>query len=428
MSSRFSVSTYITDMSFFRPPLSECNIFIADGVTSTLGIDTGAGGGVSSSLSSVAEPRRPVTAQERQREREEKRRKRQERARERERKMKEKERREGKQGDLLGGVLLSDNDKSLLQRWTMMMDRGNDKSQILNNDGAKNKDCNVNSHQCVAMGDNAQGALNNKTDKEARKSQSHQQLISEVKTNQQGIFQPTSTQQPSLLFSMNQRKPPADIVVTVSGGIGIMNVTSGFVKNNMLKPYSESNGQSGFSCLGNWSGQQLETRPPQPNRKPQPPTTGFLQPQLQPQTQHDPQPQLISLENYLTKAPTLTMREKNGNLDIGGHNNHKSQHNPSTASAMEKLCPSVGEKSGAQTTNPLCGALEVTSHPHPSLGFSDTGQQGPSIAPDIHTVTLQLSKSQVCLRFHLLHFAYLVKYSITSFYQVCVERALLLLY
>lgn len=436
MSSPFSVSTYITDISFFRPPLSECDIFIADGGTAALGIDTGAGGGVPPSLSSVAESRRPVTAQERQREREEKRRKRQERAKERERKIKEKERREGKQGDLLGGVLLSDNDKSLLQRWTMMMDRRNEKSQIPNNDGAKNKDCNVNLHHCIAMGDNTQGALNNKTDKEARKIHSHQQLISEVKPNQQGMFQPTSTQQPSLLFSMSQRKPPADIVVAVSGGIDIMNVTSGFVKNNTLKPHSESNGQSGFSCLGNWSGQQLETRPPQqpqPNRKLQPATTSFLQPQLQPQTQPDPQPQLLPLENFLTKAPTLTTREKNGNVGIGGQNNLISQPNPSTASAdpMEKLCPSVGEKSGPQTTNPLCGALGVPSQSHPSLGFTDTGQQGPSIVPDIHTVTLQLSKSQVCLRFHLLLCAFLVNYSIAFCSispAICVERALMLLY
>lgn len=397
-------------MSFFKPILFECDVFTADGGASALGIDACAGGGVSSSLSSVAESRRPVTAQERQREREEKRRKRQERARERERKMKEKERREGKQGDSLGGVLLSDNDKSLLQRWTKMMDRGSEKSQILNNnDGAKNKDCNVNSHPCVTIGDSAHGALNNNTDKEPRKIQSHEQFISQVKPNQQGIFQPPSTQQPSLLFSMNQRKPPADIVVAVSGGIEIMTVAGGFVKNNTLKPHNESNGQSGFNCLGNWSGQQLETRPaqqPQPNRKPQPPTTSFLQPQLQPQTQPEPQPQsqLIPLETFLTKAPTLTTRETNGNVDIGGQNNLNSHPNPSSSSAgrMEKLCPSVGEKSGPQTTNPLCGALGVPSQPHPSLGFTDTGQQGPSIAPDIHTVTLQLSKSQVCLHCKIL--------------------------
>lgn len=327
--------------------------------------------------------------------------------------MKEKERREGKQGDSLGGVLLSDNDKSLLQRWIKMMDRPNERSHTPNNEGTNNQECNVNSHRGV---DNGQGALNNKTDKEGRKTQPHEQLASQVKANQQGMFQPPSTQQqqqqqPSLLFSMSQRKPPADIVVAVSGGIDIMTVTGGFMKNNMLKPHSESNGQSGFGCLGNWSGQQLETRPPQPpqtNRKPQPSQSNFLQPQTQPDPQ--PQAQLLPLETFLTKAPAVTTRETNGNVDIGGQNNLNSHQNATSTSAgpMEKLCTSVGEKSGPQTTNPLCGPSGVPLQTHPSLGFTDTGQQGPSIAPDIHTVTLQLSKSQVCLRFC----DFLTKYSI----------------
>lgn len=369
-------------------------------------MDASGGGGMLSSLSSIPESRRPVTAQERQREREEKRRKRQERARERERKMKEKERREGKQGDSLGGVLLSDNDKSLLQRWTKMMDSRNEKSQISSNEGVKIKDCNATSHRGVSIGDNPQAALNNNTDKEVR-VQPHEQLISQVKPNQPSLFQPPSTQQPSLLFSMSQRKPPADIVVAVSGGIDIMTVTGGFVKNNTLKPHNESNGQSGFNCLGNWSGQQLETRPPQQpqqNRKQQPLQSSFLQPQLQSssQTQPEPQPQsqLLPLESFLTKAQTLA-RETNGNVNISGQNNLNS-HSTATSGPMEKLCPAAGEKSGPQTTNPLCGALGVPSQPHPSLGFTDTGQQVPSIAPDIHTVTLQLSKSQVCVRFPLL--------------------------
>ncbi|XP_001370188.3 mitogen-activated protein kinase 7 isoform X1 [Monodelphis domestica] len=73
------------------------------------------------------EPRKPVTAQERQREREEKRRRRQERAKEREKRQKEKERKErgvgvggGPSGDPLAGLVLSDNDRSLLERWTRM--------------------------------------------------------------------------------------------------------------------------------------------------------------------------------------------------------------------------------------------------------------------------------------------------------------------
>lgn len=389
-------------------PLSEFDFFIADGGTSALGLDGGGAGGVSSSLSSVPDSRRPVTAQERQREREEKRRKRQERARERERKMKEKERREGRQGDSLGGVLLSDDDKSRLQRWTKMMDSRNEKSQSLNNDGAKNKNCTVNLHRGVAIADNSQGAQNNKTDTESRKIQCHGPLMSQVKCNHPDLFQPPTTQQPSLRLAMKQRKNPADIVVAVSGGMDIMTVTSGFIKNNTLKPHNENNGQGGFSCLGNWSGQQLEAKPPQqpqPNRKVQPLPSSFLQSQVQPQsqTQPDPQPQLqlLPLESFLTK--TLSTSETNGNVDIREQNNFNSHLNPSTTSAgpMEKLCPSVGEKSGPQTTNPLCGDLGV-SQPHPSLAFTDTGQQGSSIAPDIHTVTVQLSKSQVCLRF-LLH-------------------------
>ncbi|XP_069783011.1 mitogen-activated protein kinase 7 isoform X2 [Narcine bancroftii] len=67
-----------------------------------------------------SEPRRPVTAQERQREREEKRRRRQERAKERERRQRERERRQLKEGDVLAGVVLSQGDKSLLQRWMQM--------------------------------------------------------------------------------------------------------------------------------------------------------------------------------------------------------------------------------------------------------------------------------------------------------------------
>ncbi|CAM4570417.1 mitogen-activated protein kinase 7 isoform X1 [Caretta caretta] len=79
---------------------------------------------------SVLEPqdvRKPVTAQERQREREEKRKRRQERAKEREKKQKEKERKELRRGDVLRGLVLSENDRSLLERWTKMIDRNHQK-------------------------------------------------------------------------------------------------------------------------------------------------------------------------------------------------------------------------------------------------------------------------------------------------------------
>lgn len=310
--------------------------------------------------------------------------------------MKEKERREG---DSIGGVLLSDNDKSLLQRWTMMMDRCNDKTQIPNKERGKNKDCNI-SLQCVAKGENTQGLPSSKTEKELRKTPSHQQFISDEtdRANEPSVFHPTNTQQAPLIFSMSQPKPPADISVAVSTGMDIIGGTGGFGKNNIFKPHSEGSGQSGFSCLGNWGGQPQQ---PQPKSKLQPARTSFLQPQLKPQTQSEAQPQLIPLEAFLTKALTQTAIEKNANADVGGQNNLSSQQIPSAASTgpMEKLCPSVEEKSGPRTTIPLTGALGVPSQPQPSLGFTDTGQQGPTMVPDIHTVTLQLSKSQVCLSF-----------------------------
>lgn len=372
----------------FVATLSECHPFVPDGVAAALGVDSSAGGGtLSSSCSSLpiaSEPRRAVTAQERQREREEKRRKRQERAKERERKLKEKERREGKQGDSLGGVLLSDNDKSLLQRWTMMVDRRNDKAQLpLHSDGPKTQECSVNPRQCAPVCSSTQAAPSNKAEEEARSAQCHHQ----------GLFQPTGTQQPSLLYSLSQRNPPTDLVVASAGGIDVISVAGGFVKNGApLKAPSQSNGQGGFGCLGNWScGQQVETR--------QAPTAAFLQPAAQ--SNPDPQPQsqqLLPLKNFLAKPPATTGREKNGSLETGGLNNPSAHSDTSVADcdSVEKLCSSVGEKSRPQTTNPLCEVLAAPSQPHHSLAFTNTGQQGPSNAPDIHTVTLQLSKSQVC--------------------------------
>ncbi|XP_044158773.1 mitogen-activated protein kinase 7 isoform X2 [Bufo gargarizans] len=69
------------------------------------------------------EIKKPITAQERQREREEKRRRRQERVREKEKKQKEKERRDIRKAEGFGGLVLSENDKNLLERWNRMIDQ-----------------------------------------------------------------------------------------------------------------------------------------------------------------------------------------------------------------------------------------------------------------------------------------------------------------
>ncbi|MEQ2286986.1 hypothetical protein AMECASPLE_007951 [Ameca splendens] len=262
-----------------------------------------------------------------------------------------------------------------------MMDSCSEKSQIAINDG-KTKDCNLKSQRM---------SENNKTNTEGRKILSHEKLVSQVKPNQQGLFQPPTTQQLTLPFSMSHRKPLGDIVVAVPGGMD-MTVTAGYLKNDRLQPHPGGNGENGFSGVGNWSGQQLEAQ----DRAPQP-SSSFLQPQLQPQsqTQPDPKPQahLLSIESFLSKAPPITIRETNGNVDLRSQSNLNSL--TANTGLLEKLCSSLGEKTAAQSVNHLCGTLGVPSQPHPSLGFTDTGQQGPSIAPDIHTVTLQLSKSQV---------------------------------
>ncbi|XP_060111298.1 mitogen-activated protein kinase 7 [Heteronotia binoei] len=72
-----------------------------------------------SSIPETPDIRRPVTAKERQREREEKRKRRQERAKEREKQKKEKEK-ERKD-------MLTENDRNLLERWTKMVDRTQNK-------------------------------------------------------------------------------------------------------------------------------------------------------------------------------------------------------------------------------------------------------------------------------------------------------------
>ncbi|CAB1329031.1 unnamed protein product [Coregonus sp. 'balchen'] len=361
-----------------------------DGGPTALSMDTG-GAGLSSSLS-LPELRRPVTAQERQREREEKRRRRQERAKERERKMKEKER---KEGDSLGGVLLSDNDKSLLERWKRMMDSRADKSQTPDVDAAKTKGCKVNSHLGGKSSDNTEAAMavnHTKSDKEAGEIQTHKQTVPQIEPNLSGMFQPLNTQG-SLPFSLGQTKGGEMGRVAVSGGMDLLDGAScGLAKNNTLKPtQGVYEGLRIFNCLGNWAGQQqvgAGTSQQQQlllNRSPQACQTSF------------PQPQLHPVETFLTKAPALPPRETNGNMRTGGGQNNINAHPNSVTSGagpMEKLCSALREKPGSHTQSPLCGALGAPSLPQPSLGFTDTGQPGHAVAPDIHTVTLQLSKSQ----------------------------------
>lgn len=347
-----------------------------DGCSATVGMEAVLGGGLSLSLSSLPDSRRPVTAQERQKEREEKRRKRQERARERERVKKEKDKREGKHGDSLCGHLLSDNDKSLLERWKKMTDTRSEKSKASKVTVAK-------SHPEVNLREKSHCTSLPKVDKE-EETHPHEQMIPEL--DLASFFQ-APRKQGSLAFTLSQSKEAAMGAVTVAGGIDIVGATSSFVKNNTLKPQGKIRGQSDFNCLENCAGLHVEARTSLPtetlNRLPQGPLTNLLQPQLQTHTQ----PELFT---FLTKAPITTDVKANQNVSVGNQTNPNSHP---VAGPMDKLCSTIREKTGTQTQSQFCGALGNPSQS--SLGFTDTGQAGPSVTPDIHTVTLQLSRSQV---------------------------------
>ncbi|CAL8282191.1 unnamed protein product [Merluccius merluccius] len=351
----------------------------SDGGCSVLGVDGSTGGALSSSSSSssslisLQESRRPVTAQERQREREEKRRKRQERARERERKMKEKERREGRHGDSLGGVLLSDNDKSLLERWKKMMDCSGDKPGL-------SPEPSINWHQ---------GGF--------KKADQEKVRLQEQVLKPQLVFQHAGPPV-TLLFPPNHSKQaqPATAPPPLAAEIAV--VVNGVVKGGAEEPPSlveeeVVGGGGGLSCLGRWSSQP----PAASGNAHTPPPPGLLQ---QPLTQAAPplgppsllNPHLLPLDRFLNKAPSGrdAMVLQNG---LPHFLRHVAQPSAVAAGLLEKLASSQEDKLGSQTD----GSLGPGPGPSlcPSLGFSSTGQSGPCVAPDIHTVTLQLSKSQV---------------------------------
>ncbi|CAL8304792.1 unnamed protein product [Lota lota] len=332
----------------------------SDGGGSVMGVDGSAGGALSSCTpSSLQECRRPVTAQERQREREEKRRKRQERARERERKMKEKERREGRHGDSLGGVLLSDNDRSLLERWKKMMDGSGDKPAL-------SPEPSVHWHHGGCK----------KADQERGRPQ-------EQALKPQLVLQPAGPSV-TLLF------PPAHSKLTqpaaTLAGVAVVAAVNGVVKGGAeepLLPVEEAGGGGGggggLSCLGRWSSQP----PAASGNAHTPPPPGLLQ---QPLPQAAPPLVTPSLLNPhllpLDKAPS--------GLQNGLPHFLRPLAQPTLVAPglLEKLAPSQEDRPGPQTDGSPCPG-------GPSLCFSGVGYSGPSVAPDIHTVTLQLSKSQV---------------------------------
>ncbi|XP_059386406.1 mitogen-activated protein kinase 7-like [Carassius carassius] len=370
-----------------------------DGGSAALNIDLirGSAGGLSSSFSSSnsgPEQRKSVTAQERQREREEKRRKRQERAREKKRKLKEKERKEVKQGESLGGVLLSDNDKKLLERWGRMMDNRVDKPQTAETNSATSGEGKIVQIQpekgsnFVKANSDGRELVPPKQPSEVQAFKPPQMLPQIGQCLAAGIFHPTPTHDaPPVSLDPAQN---GDVgIVGVGGGesVGVITTPCAFAKNITLKPPFLSFGTM-FAGLGNWTG----TSPHQPQKTHQPPPelnnpahTSFTHAQTQPKpvAQSSAHIQLLPLESFMTKPSAL-------NPSIG-----VSDTNPETGNGPQthdKLCISEEQQNGSHTQGPSKQPPGAAAQP--CLNLIDTGQPANSI-PDIHTVTQQLSKSQV---------------------------------
>ncbi|KAI4884525.1 hypothetical protein NFI96_020492 [Prochilodus magdalenae] len=401
-----------------------------DGGSAALAIDLRGGLGGSSSLlsSSGSENKRAVTAQERQREREEKRRKRQERAMERKRKLKEKERKEGKQGESLGGVLLSDNDKKLLERWGRM------KSQAADNNPTKANDKKAGS--CQTQG--GKGLIQIPSDAGEPAKQPNelptfkppQQIVPQIgQCVASGMFHPPTTFT-SLPISLGSTQNGEIGMVAVGGGgsvvdgggalsivgggtIGVMAAPCAFAKSNMLKPQPQApffGGGPVFTPLENWTGAQATvgtSQPVQPNppRLSHPVHTSFPQQHAQiPQTQALQHPQqtparnppikLLPSDTFISKPPSLTPNGTSTRVGLQDASTSLPTQDPGGApQALDKLCSVLAEQqNGANSQGPSHAA---GTSAQPCLSLSDTGPPGPSRVPDIHTVTLQLSKSQV---------------------------------
>lgn len=374
--------------------------------------------------------RRPITAQERQREREEKRRKRQERARERERKMKEKEKKEGRKGECLGGVLLSDNDKSLLERWKRMSDSRTDKYQPSESNGTKISDITIACcHSQSAAGKTIQKSNMEEAEPQPSKQQNElpvfkpsSQLVPAVgQCVPSGMFQLPTTQT-ALPFALGKPQDTEMGLVAIggggglsvvgAGGLGVVGATCPLPKNNVLKvpsqPSSQFVGTSVFSTLDSWTGtpagmaapQQLPQAQPQlPSQQPQqiqqPPQVSPLAPQKNfPQSLPHTQPQAhlqTSVSAFVNNPNPLT-HNGTGRVGLATSSTPIPSLDPVP---VDKLCPTLHDQPTVlHSQNP--SQEPPADLTQTGLSLTDSRPpEGTSGAPDIHTVTLQLSKSQV---------------------------------
>ncbi|GAA6066406.1 mitogen-activated protein kinase 7 isoform X1 [Tachysurus ichikawai] len=402
-----------------------------DGSAAALGIDLGSGTGSCSCLisSSGTEHRRPVTAQERQREREEKRRKRQERAIERKKKLREKEKKEGKSGKSLGGVMLSDNDKKLLERWGRMMD----KSQVTDNKTSNNMPGSCEMQATVGKGLLSSDTVESVADKQPSELQAYKPPQQMPQINQcvaSGIFNPCATFN-SLPIPLDsaQNGDIGMVAVSRDGGVGggALAIVGGgtlvaapctLAKSDALKPQPPTQFQgcgTVLTSVGNWTGNpsgggmaqqqqaQIQHQSQQVQLSPLQLSHGSIPQQslLLTQTQSLTHPQqnqpLPSIEMTITNPPVKLFSSdsfiKKPLSGIQGTSTSLSNQNTVVASEpMEKLCSELGRQ---QNGTPSHEASHEVPGPSAQTSLIDTGLPGSCRAPDIHTVTLQLSKSQV---------------------------------
>lgn len=406
-----------------------------DGSAAALGIDFGSGTGSTTSLasSSGAEHKRPVTAQERRREREEKRRKRQKRAIERKKKLREKEKKEGKpvlNHKSLGGVVLSDYDKLCLERWGQIRDKS--LNQVTDNNPTKSN--NNKTVTCKMLATVGKGLMSSDTvesvpDKQPSELQVFkppQQIVPQIgQCVASGIFSPCATFNALPIPTIStQNRDIGMVAVTGGGGVGggplaivgggTLSVAASCTsaKGDSFKTQTLTQFQGCGTILtpvGNWTvnqagavqqqqaqtphqSQQIQLSPPQLSL----PQQSLLLTQTQ-SLPHSQQTQPLStIDMPITNAPVKLFSSDSIKKTPNGiqvpSSSLPNQVSVVTSDPMEKLCSALGKQhNGTLLHEPSHGASGSSAQ----TCLTDTGLPGNCSAPDIHTVTLQLSKSQV---------------------------------
>lgn len=299
--------------------------------------------------------------------------------------MKEKEKKDGKAAESIRGVPLSDNDKSLLQRWIRMMDNCTDRSQPITDSINGKKDSQVHPLCAETAGqiqpllgkglqlvESDSGQRNNGAGEHQLQSKGPQhQMVPKTNHTLSTFYQPRGSPAIPLPFPVMQVPVGRmDMLSTHVGIDGLGSCTA--VKNSSVRHQVDFRGGNTYDTMENWPG---------PDR----PATG---PSL-------PQHQLLPLGVFLNKIHIPSGGEElhvevNGDVSMATQANGKLPPNLSSTRprSMEKVHASLSNHS----QSPPSGSSALPRPIHEST--TPEHPVGGSI-PDIHTVTLQLSKSQV---------------------------------